>query len=67
MLYISDTIFLIPPDIPELEGCEDMIRETLSNPERVLEGDGGALMAVRKGIPSDYQMYQNVAKLPHNW
>jgi hypothetical protein len=33
---------------PELEGCEDMIRETLSNPERVLEGDGGALMAVRK-------------------
>lgn len=33
---------------PEMEGCEDLIVETLSEPEKILEGDNGALMAVRK-------------------
>ena len=33
---------------PELQGCEDWIKETVSSPEKVLEGDNGALMAVRK-------------------
>jgi len=33
---------------PELKGCDELIVETLSNPEKILEGDNGALMAVRK-------------------
>jgi len=33
---------------PEMKGCEDLIVETLSEPEKILEGDNGALMAVRK-------------------
>ena len=33
---------------PEMEGCEDWIEETLSTPEKILEGDNGALMATRK-------------------
>ena len=33
---------------PELRGCENWIKETVSSPEKVLEGDNGALMAVRK-------------------
>jgi len=33
---------------PEMEGCEDLIVGTLSEPEKILEGDNGALMAVRK-------------------
>ena len=33
---------------PEMRGCEDLIRETISFPEKVLEGDNGALMATRK-------------------
>ena len=33
---------------PEIEECEDLIVETLSEPEKILEGDNGALMAVRK-------------------
>ena len=32
---------------PELKGCDELIAETLSNPEKILEGDNGALMAVR--------------------
>jgi hypothetical protein len=33
---------------PEMKGCEEWIEETLSNPEKILEGDNGALMAVRR-------------------
>jgi len=33
---------------PELKGCERLIAETLENPELILEGENGALLAVRK-------------------
>jgi len=33
---------------PELKGCEKLIAETLENPELILEGENGALLAVRK-------------------
>ena len=33
---------------PEMKGYENWIMETITNPEKILEGDNGALMAVRK-------------------
>jgi len=33
---------------PELKGCKRLIAETLENPELILEGENGALLAVRK-------------------
>jgi hypothetical protein len=44
----GERLFHIYQGHPELQGCEDWIRETISNPEKVFEGDSGALMAVRK-------------------
>ena len=33
---------------PEVEGCERWIEETLKTPDLVLDGDNGALLAVKK-------------------
>jgi len=33
---------------PEMEGCENWILETIENPDFILEGDYGALLAVRR-------------------
>ncbi len=33
---------------PEVKGCERWILETIENPDLILEGDYGALLAVRK-------------------
>ncbi len=44
----QEQLFHIYQGHPEMKGCENLIVETLSNPDRVLEGDDGALMAVKK-------------------
>ena len=44
----QERLFHIYQGHPEMEGCEKLIAETLCKPEKVLEGDNGALMAVRK-------------------
>jgi len=44
----QERLFHIYQGHPEIEGCEDWMEETLSNPDRILEGDNGALMAVKK-------------------
>ena len=33
---------------PEMRNCRSWIEETLSKPEKILEGDNGALMAARR-------------------
>ncbi len=33
---------------PEMKGCENLIVETIETPDLVLEGDYGALLAVKK-------------------
>jgi len=44
----QERLFHIYQGHPEMESCEDWIEETISVPEKILEGDNGALMAVRK-------------------
>jgi hypothetical protein len=43
----KERLFHICQGHPEMEGCEDWIIETISNPDKILEGDNGALMATK--------------------